>query len=63
MTKMTKNDKKKSTKFNIAHYEWPLRATNLRAFIEPLKVFKTPYLDILLHFLFGLYATSKTLKG
>jgi len=38
---------KKPSICNIAHCEGPLKEINLRDFVEPLKVFQSPHLDII----------------
>ena len=39
---------KKSSNYNIDHYNSPLREVNLWAFVESLKVFASPYIDNIL---------------
>ena len=45
---------KKSSNCNIAHYNDPLREANLWAFVESLKIFKSPYIDNILKSIFCL---------
>ena len=46
--KKSKKIVKKSSNCNIAHYNGPLKEKNLWAFVDCLKMFKSPYIDNIL---------------